>query len=120
MGWPGPVAADGSTRLQISVLPTVKNTMVSMPMGSTTSRLTVNSQCGSRESPRGSGMCSGRRPKVSSLPTCGVGGVGGGGGGRRGEGGLVGAAQAEPGAVALGARGHDFRGGGADEPGDEP
>jgi hypothetical protein len=47
----------------------VKNTMVSIPMGSITSSVMANSQRRSRPSPRGSVMCSGRSPKIKSLPT---------------------------------------------------
>ena len=43
IGSPAPLAAVGSTRPQTSVPSTVKNTIVSMPIGSTTSRVIENS-----------------------------------------------------------------------------
>ena len=65
--WPGPVTLDGSTRAQTSVPLTPKNTMVSIPIGSTTSGAAENSQRSSRP-PRGSVRCSGRMPKIMSRP----------------------------------------------------
>ena len=44
MGLAGPAALPGSTRAQTSVPSTMKYTMVSMPIGSTTSSVTANSQ----------------------------------------------------------------------------
>jgi len=65
---PGPAALPGSTRPQISWPSTRKNTIVSMPIGSTTSSVGENSEIPSTAPRRGSVMCSGRSPNISSLP----------------------------------------------------